>query len=179
MNEARMYADGFETMFAKQEDFMAFLKQIGRVSSWDRRRSKDLRLIAFEADSKIAGELQEQYDRNGQDPGILEDTLQNTGMLLKVKRQYYPVRSCAIQSILNRAGIYARILNDCLKVAKGDALLRFSAGKVSAVLGGDGHDYAVLDMEQIFAMSVEYLQKTFPGCSYLGGFYDHTRASAI
>lgn len=112
-------------------------------------------------------------------------------MLLKVKRQYYPVRSCAIQSILNRAGIsgpalrkvdknvYARILNDCLKVAKGDALLRFSAGKVSAVLGGDGHDYAVLDMEQIFAMSVEYLQKTFPGCSYLGGFYDHTRASAI
>ena len=191
MNEARMYADGFETMFAKQEDFMAFLKQIGRVSSWDRRRSKDLRLIAFEADSKIAGELQEQYDRNGQDPGIFEDTLQNTGMLLKVKRQYYPVRSCAIQSILNRAGIsgpalrkvdknvYARILNDCLKVAKGDALLRFSAGKVSAVLGGDGHDYAVLDMEQIFAMSVEYLQKTFPGCSYLGGFYDHTRASAI
>ena len=52
MNEARMYADGFETMFAKQEDFMAFLKQIGRVSSWDRRRSKDLRLIAFEADRK-------------------------------------------------------------------------------------------------------------------------------
>ena len=47
------------------------------------------------------------------------------------------------------------------------------------MLGGDGHDYAVLDMEQIFAMSVEYLQKTFPGCSYLGGFYDHTRASAI
>ncbi|MFR0802724.1 MAG: hypothetical protein ACLSHX_17745 [Suilimivivens sp.] len=45
------------------------------------------------------------------------------------------------------------------------------------MLGGDGHDYAVLDMEQIFAMSVEYLQKTFPGCSYLGGFYDHTRAS--
>ena len=32
MNEARMYADGFETMFAKQGDFMAFLKQIGRVS---------------------------------------------------------------------------------------------------------------------------------------------------
>lgn len=97
-------------------------------------------MIAFDADSKIAGELQEQYDRNGQDPGILEDTLQNTGMLLKVKRQYYPVRSCAIQSILNRAGIsgpalrkvdknvYARILNDCLKVAKGDALLRFSSG---------------------------------------------------
>ena len=26
MNEARMYADGFETMFAKQEDFMAIFK---------------------------------------------------------------------------------------------------------------------------------------------------------
>ena len=65
MNEARMYADGFETMFAKQEDFMAFLKQIGRVSSWDRRRSKDLRLIAFEADSKSSWLESRRYQRMG------------------------------------------------------------------------------------------------------------------
>jgi len=95
MNEARMYADGFETMFAKQEDFMAFLKQIGRVSSWDRRRSKDLRLIAFEADSKIAGELQEQYDRNGQDlgghPAEYRDAAEGKAAVLSGKKLCNPV----------------------------------------------------------------------------------------
>ncbi len=75
--------------------------------------------------------------------------------------------------------MYARILNDCLKVAKGEALLRISEGKVSAVLGGDCHDYAVLDMEQVFLHSVDYLTGNFKGCSYLAGFYEHDMASAL
>lgn len=75
--------------------------------------------------------------------------------------------------------VYARILNDCLKVAKGDALLRISEGKVSAVLGGDCHDYAVLDMEQVFLHSVDYLTKNFKDCNYLAGFYEHDMASAL
>ncbi len=66
----------------------------------------------------------------------------------KVRKQYYPVRSRALKSILDCAGIsgtglgrveksvYARILNDCLKVAKGEVLLRILEGKGSAVLGG-------------------------------------------
>lgn len=41
-----------------------------------------------------------------------------------------------------------RILNDYLKVAKEGALLRILKGKTSAVLGGDCHDYAILEMEQ-------------------------------
>lgn len=48
--------------------------------------------------------------------------------------------------------VYARILNDLLKVANGEALIRFSEGKVSAVLSGDCNDYAVLDVEQIFCI---------------------------
>ena len=119
------------------------------------------------------------------------DIIINTGLLLKVRNQYYPVRSCAIKSILDRAGIsgaglrrveksvYARILNDCLKVAKGEALLRISEGKVSAVLGGDCHDYAVLDTEQVFLHSVDYLTENFKGCIYLAGFYEHDMASAL
>lgn len=191
MNEARVYADNFQTMFAKQEEFLDFLKWMGRDSFWDRKKSKDLRLVAFDKDSQVTEELRQQYAEDGLDTGILDDTLDNTGLLLKIKKQYYPVRDCAIKTILDRAGIsgpalkkldktvYARILNDCLKVARGDALLRFSQGKVSAVLGGDCHDYAILDMEQIFMCSVEYLQKTFKGCTYIGGFYEHSIASAI
>jgi len=36
---------------------------------------------------------------------------------------------------------YARIVNLCLKVAKGDALIKIADGKVSAVHGGDHSDY--------------------------------------
>lgn len=191
MNEANVYADGFQKPFQTQEDFLDFIKGITRSSLWERKKSKDLRLIVLDEDSKIANELKTKYADSGMDEGILEDTIANTGLVLKAKGEYYPVRSCAVHSILDRAGIsgpalrkvdknvYARILNDCLKVARGEALLRISEGKVSAVLGGDSHDYAVLDMEKIFMLTVEYLYDKFQGCCYIGGFYEHSFASAL
>ena len=75
--------------------------------------------------------------------------------------------------------MYARILNDLLKVVNGEALIRFSEGKVSAVLSGDCNDYAVLDVEQIFLHSVDYLTANFKGCQYLGSFYEHNMVSAL
>lgn len=191
MNEAGVFKDSYRRVCYDQEEFFACLKRIGKNSFWERRKSKSLRLVAITEDSQIAKELKEQYADDGLDEEIITDTIINTGLLLKVRNQYYPVRTCAIKSILDRAGIkgpglkkveknvYARILNDCLKVAKGEALLRVSEGKVSAVLGGDCHDYAVLDMEQIFLHSVEYLYQQFKGCTYLGGFYEHDMASAL
>lgn len=158
MSETRVFADGYRGVFQSQEDFLECLKSIGRNSFWERKTSRNLRLVAITSGSKVEEELKEKYADEGLDEDIITDTIINTGLLLKVKNQYYPVRDCAIKSILDRAGIsgaglrrvekgvYARILNDCLKVAKGEALLRISEGKVSAVLGGDCHDYAVLDM---------------------------------
>ena len=191
MSETRVFADGYRGVFQNQEDFLECLKSIGRNSFWERKTSKNLRLVAITSGSRVEEELKEKYADEGLDEGIITDTIVNTGLLLKVRNQYYPVRNCAIKSILDRAGIsgaglrrveksvYARILNDCLKVAKGEALLRISEGKVSAVLGGDCHDYAVLDMEQVFLHAVEYLTENFKGCSYLAGFYEHDMASAL
>lgn len=142
MNETRVFADGYRGVFQKQEEFLECLKNIGRNSFWERRNSKNLRLVAITSGSKVEEELKEKYADEGIDEEIITDTIINTGLLLKVRNQYYPVRNCAIKSILDRAGIsgaglrrveksvYARILNDCLKVAKGEALLRI----VDAVL---------------------------------------------
>lgn len=191
MNETRVFKDSYRGVFCNQEDFLYCLKRIGENSYWDRKKVKSLRLVPMTEESQMAKDMKEQYANDGLDTEIITDTIINTGLLLKVKNQYFPVRDCAIKSILDRAGIkgpglkkveknvYARILNDCLKVAKGEALLRISEGKVSAVLGGDCHDYAVLDMEQIFLHSVEYLNENFKGCHYLGGFYEHDMASAL
>lgn len=191
MNEARVFEDSYRGIFRDQDDFLACLKRIQENSFWKRRKAKNLRLVAISEGSQMAEEMKERYISDGLDEDIITDTIVNTGLLLKDKNEYYPVRGCAIKSILDRAGIqgnglkrveknvYARILNDLLKVANGEALIRFSEGKVSAVLSGDCNDYSVLDVEEIFLHSVDYLNGNFKGCQYLGGFYEHNMVSAL
>lgn len=53
----------------------------------------------------MAEEMKERYINDGLDEDIITDTIVNTGLLLKDKNEYYPVRGCAIKSILDRAGI--------------------------------------------------------------------------
>ena len=124
---------------------------------------------------------------------ILKDTEKNTQLALKVRGETYPVRDCAIKTILDRAGIsgaglrkleksnYARVVNYCLKVAKGDALIKIADGKVSAVHGGDSHDYSILDMRAVFETTMQYLDTNFKGSSYMEGFgaFDHSIVSAM
>lgn len=191
MNGTKVYEDGYCAVFQEQEDFLDCIKRIGKNSFWDVRRSRSLRLAAIREGSELETELKEAYEKEGLDPEIITDTVLNTGLLLKVKGRYYPIRACAVKSILDRAGIsgnglkrlekqvYARILNECLKTAQGEALIRISEGKISAVLGGDAHDYSILDMEQIFRHTAEYLEDNYRGCRYLAGFYEHEMASAM
>lgn len=171
MNEAKVYEDGYRAVFQRQEDFLDCIRKRMENSSWARRKSKSLRLAALTNGGELTEHLKEKYAAEGLDEGIIADTVTNTGLVLKFKNEVYPVRGCAIKSILDRAGIsgsglrrvektvYARILNECLKVSQGDALLRISEGKVSAVLGGDGSDYAVIDAEQIFMHTIDYLKR--------------------
>ena len=62
----------------------------------------------------------------------------------------------------------AQILNYCMKVTGGDALLRFCEDKISAVHGGDASDYAVLSsvpynrnvaLQQMRKMTEEYTKE--------------------
>lgn len=191
MNETSVFKDGYRGCFREQDDFLAWLKRIGNNSFWKRRKVKNLRLVAITEGSTVAEEMREKYVSEGKDEEIISDTIVNTGLLLKDRSEYYPVRGCAIKSILDRAGIagnglrrveksvYARILNDLLKVANGEALIRFSEGKVSAVLSGDCNDYSILDVEEIYMHAVDYLSSNFKGCNYLGGFYEHNMVSAL
>lgn len=191
MNEARVFEDSYSGVFREQEDFFSCLHEILGNSYWNRQKVRNLRLVPITAGSKLEKELRSQYANDGIDDGIITDTIANTELMLKYRGKVIPVRDCAIKSILDRAGIqgsglrrveknvYARILNDVLKVTKGEALLRISEGKVSAVLSGDCNDYAILDMEEIFLHTVKYLQDTFEGCRYMAGFYEHDMVSAM
>lgn len=188
MKEANVFADDFLISFAEEGDLLHFLRQRTRSSEWLRQPVKKLRLLPLE-EEKVQQTLAQETETGK----IIDDTMKHTQMMLKVEQGYYPVRDCAIHTILTRAGIkgealkrlspknYAKIVNMCLQTARGKALIRFADGKVSAVHGGDESDYRILDTEQIFRETILYLQQNFPGTEYVpeSGYYDHSSVTAM
>ena len=81
----------------------------------------------------------------------------------------YPVRSCALKTVLERArisghalnkvskSVFAEILNYCMGVASGDSLIKVADEKVSAVHGGDPKDYTVMEMLPLFKATNDFL----------------------
>lgn len=188
MKETKIYADEFCTTFASTTEMLEFLAERAKQSRWIRKPTRMLKLVPLE---KEAETIEEACEKGLE--GIVEDTEKNTQLVLKVNKDFYPVRDCAIHTILKRAGIngtglkklekatYAKVVNYCLQVAKGDALIKVADGKVSAVHGGDDHDYCVLDMQTIFNMTRDYLKAHFKGSTYLegSGSFDHSIVSAM
>lgn len=190
MEMEKIYADDYNISFVEEGVFLNFLEEREENASWQKKQSKNLRFVALEQDSELTENLIEEYALAGKKE-IITDTLEHTKLLLKAKEGMYPVRSCAIKTILDRARIsgnalnkvdipiLARILNYCLKVANGDALLRFSEGKLSAIHAGDDCDYKVLEIPELFKRTVDYLNNHFSGVTYAGGYYEHSMVTAI
>lgn len=188
MNQERIYADAYQTSFVTAKEMLEFLMDRTKSYFWIRKPTKSLKLMPLNEQVKEKNVFCSERIIE-----ILDDTERNTNLLLKVSGNVYPVRDCAIQTILSRAGIngsglrkldkatYSKVVNYCLKVAKGDALIKIADGKVSAVHGGDAHDYCVLDMQEVFAMTSEYLYVNFRGSNYMegSGTYDHSIVSAM
>lgn len=184
------YADAFHQTFAHESDFLNFLKDIQSRSHWDRHPAHDLEIIALDEGDPLTQALHRQYEHLGTE-GILDDTMEHTRLLLKAQDELTPVRSCAIKTILDRARIsgsalsqlskphLAEVLNRCLNIARGNALLWYSDGKISAVHGGDANDYAVLEIPELFQHAVQYLSDHFPGYTFAGGSFDHSMVTAI
>lgn len=189
MNEARVFADEFQTSFAEENELMRFLGERTKNGFWIRKPTRELRLVPLE-NSKVQKAVSQSY---AGDEEILSDTEQHTRLMLQMKDKYYPIRECAIQTILKRAGIsgyglkrldvksYARVINMCLQTAKGVSLIRIADGKVSAAHGGDYCDYKILETEAVFQETLSYLKAEFPGSHYIpeSGSYDHMVVTAM
>ena len=116
--------------------------------------------------------------------------MENTSLLLKVDGKDYPVRSCALKTVLERARIsvmpqqslqtvFAEILNYCMGVASGDSLIKIADEKVSAVHGGDPKDYTVMEMLPLFKATSDFLNREYPGNTFMTAHFDHSIATAI
>lgn len=190
MTESKIYADNYRCSFLDSDQFLEFLKDRKENSLWMTAPSNSLQFRPLVKDSEMGNLYMQLYQSNGR-ADILADTMENTSLLLSVNGQDYPVRSCALKTILERARIsgnalgkvsktvLTQILNYCLDVATGDSLIKVADEKVSAVHGGDPSDYAVLEMQAMFQTVKDFLNREFPGNTFLTANYDHSIVTAI
>lgn len=186
----RVFADEFYKGFFREGDFLAFIEEREENSDWEKVKSSELRFYPIADGQRASSMLEEKLREKGKEC-VFKDTMEHTRLILKVRDELYPIRSCAIKTILERARVsgnalnkvqkteLAQILNYCMKVAGGDALLRFCEDKISAVHGGDASDYAVLKTPELFRRTVEYLQDNFSGYTFAGASYDHSIVTAV
>lgn len=189
MNE-RVFADEFHKGFFREGDFLAFIEEREENSDWEKVKSSELRFYPIADGHRASSMLEEKLREKGKEC-VFKDTMEHTRLILKVRDELYPIRSCAIKTILERARVsgnalnkvqkteLAQVLNYCMKVTGGDALLRFCEDKISAVHGGDASDYAVLKTPELFRRTVEYLQDNFSGYTFAGASYDHSIVTAV
>ena len=84
MMESKVFADNFSRSFSESGDFFQFLSARQARSKWMTAPSKELRFEPVERGSTLGNLYMQIYDHNG-DADVLEDTMENTSLLLKVR----------------------------------------------------------------------------------------------
>lgn len=180
------FRDDFSASFHSLEDFMQFLDLVEAQASWQTYPTNSLSVMPVEEESGLCGKIQSDTGHEE----IIRDTCANTGLFIKAGKSCYPVGSTAIRTLESRArisgnalqdlekGKFARVLNDCLQVTKGQALLRIHEGKVRAVHGGDKSDYAVLPMPELFEVAALYMKENYQNVAFSEGYFSHLLTTA-
>ena len=118
MNEAKLYADNFGAAFFEENGFLHFLKERTDGGWWRREESRDLHFLALDDESEESGDYINECMDNGTED-IMKDTMENTRLLLQAQDQCYPVRTCAIKSIVTPVNMnYVRIKHMTVKIGK-------------------------------------------------------------
>lgn len=192
MGRIEIFQDEFQEEFSKQSEFLDFLQEREANGTWSREKTTALQFIAVEGNgaTRSFNDIMQEFENAGQKE-VLNDTIKNTCLLLQKERELLPIRSCAVKTILERARInggalskvkkpvLANILNECMKVAKGTALLRYCDNKISAIHAGDDCDYAILSMSELFQNTVSFLESNYPGYVFKNARFDHSLTTAL
>lgn len=180
--------DNFYTTFSSALMLQDYHETQAKNSRWHRCQVKELQVEPLDSKSPLFSDLTKFAVGVTQD--AIDDTASNLGIAIRVDGQYYPVRTTAYKSLLDRAKIggtalpklsrkaLADVLNECLHLFSADALLLIRDEKVSAVHSGDSSDYSVLPMDELLTVLRKKLDERFPGNNFESGYSDHSISSA-
>ena len=180
--------DSYNTTFDSYEQMLDYHRNQSANSRWQRSRVSDLEVAPLDKGSSLTGKL--GIFAPGTSQEAVDDTVNNLGLAMMVDHQYYPIRSTAYKSLLDRAKIggtalpklsrtdLASVLNACLRLYHAEALLLLRDEKVSAVHSGDETDYSVLPVDELLGVLQKKLDERFPGNEFQTGYCDHSLVSA-
>lgn len=172
------YKDDFYKEFRTEKELCEYLEEIDSRAEWIRVTSKKLKVAAAgeETCTEVPGISLEALEK---------DTLSHSRLVLILPERICYIGNSAIKSLKGRARIdgkaladvdkktLAEILNKCLKVARGRALIRFCEGKIRAVLSGDEKDYAIISMPDMYMVTSAYIHGDYEKATFLNGYADH------
>lgn len=180
------YKDDFEKTFSDEQSFHEYLDEIEQRGAWMRVPSKSMKVLTVEKAQDACTPV-----ANMDMEALTNDTKEHTGLLLKLPDGIYQLGTTAIKTLKGRAridgnalsdvdkNVLADILNKCLRVSKGKALVRFCEGKIRAVLSGDEKDYSILSMPEVYMVSSAYINGDYEKAAFKMGYADHSRTVAI
>lgn len=165
------YKDDFYKEFRTEKELCEYLEEIDSRAEWIRVTSKKLKVAAAgeETCTEVPGISLEALEK---------DTLSHSRLVLILPERICYIGNSAIKSLKGRARIdgkaladvdkktLAEILNKCLKVARGRALIRFCEGKIRAVLSGDEKDYAIISMPDMYMVTSAYIHGDYEKATF-------------
>lgn len=179
------YQDDFSRGFKKEEELHEHLLDLDERSWWKRVTNKKMKVLAVDGNGDRLTPVE------GEDTQLVAyDTLANTGLMVETGGEAYLLGSTAVPTLYGRARIsgavlselerktLADILNECLALSKGKALLYFSEGKIRAMPSGDAGKYSVIQMIDIFMAASAYIGRGFDKTSFTGGYTSHMLTNA-
>ncbi|MCD7885213.1 MAG: hypothetical protein LUI87_16160 [Lachnospiraceae bacterium] len=174
------YQDDFSRTFLSEAKLHQHLFEVSARATWERMPSCEMEVLAATGEERDIADV-EKEDLSS----LLFDTMKHTCLILRAGGKSYLLGSTAIPTLQRRARIsgsalsavatpvLADILNECLAVAEGKSLLRFSEGKIRAVHSGDKKDYSIIEMTDIFMAASAYISEGFENTRFSGGYTDH------
>ena len=157
--------DNYSTTFASYDGMRRYHEKESLESRWHRCRVNELHIEPLDKASPLYGTP--SAFASGISAESVEDTAENLGLAMRVDGSYYPVRSTAYKSLLDRAKI------------SGSALPKLSRQRLaSAAHSGDSMDYSVLPIDELLKVLTKKLDDRFPGSMFQGGYRDHSLSSA-
>lgn len=180
--------DGFFRKFDNFGEMIDYHKKLSANSIWVRKKVNELYVAALDMTSSLLSST--SLFAPGTSEDAVMDTVSNMGLAMQVEGEYYPMRSTAYKSLLDRAKIsgtalpklkkedLANTLNACFHLFESEALLLVRNEKVSAVHSGDETDYSVLPVNELLGVLQGKLDVRFAGNVFTDGYSDHALTSA-
>ena len=153
--------DNYSTTFASYDGMRRYHEKESLESRWHRCKVNELHIEPLDKASPLYGTP--SAFASGISAESVEDTAENLGLAMRVDGSYYPVRSTAYKSLLDRAKI------------SGSALPKLSRQRLASVLNDCLELYSI---DELLKVLTKKLDDRFPGSMFQGGYRDHSLSSA-